>query len=66
MKKLILLPAMALAMLAACGPGASEKKEIEQLEIQAAKEDSVAVSLEQTQQDIEKATQELENLVNEL
>jgi len=66
MKRLILIPIFALGLLTACGPSSSEKKEIEQLNIEAAKEDSIAKTIEQTQQDIDEATKELDKLVNEL
>lgn len=66
MKKIFLLLAIASLIIFGCGPSASEIKEIEQLNEEAAVLDSISEKIDQKKQEIEKATQELDNLVDEL
>ncbi|HAN17339.1 MAG: hypothetical protein A2X13_00650 [Bacteroidetes bacterium GWC2_33_15] len=66
MKKIFLLLSVVSLFIAGCGPSASEKKEIEQLNTEAAKLDSISEQIDQRKQEIEKSAEELENLVNEL
>ncbi len=66
MKKNFLLMAIASLFTIGCGPSASEKKEIEQLNTEAAKLDSISQTIDQKKQNIEKTSQELDALVNEL
>ncbi|MDX9697108.1 MAG: hypothetical protein RBT49_15060 [Bacteroidales bacterium] len=66
MKKIFLLLAIASLFTVGCGPSATEIKEIEQLNKEAAMLDSISETIDQKKQNIEKATQELDALVNEL
>ncbi len=66
MKKIFFLLAIASLFIIGCGPSATEKKEIEQLNAEAAVLDSISEKIDQKKQEIEKATQELDSLVNEL
>jgi len=66
MKKIFFLLAIASLFIIGCGPSATEKKEIEQLNAEAAVLDSISEKIDQKKQEIEKATKELDSLVNEL
>jgi peptidoglycan hydrolase CwlO-like protein len=66
MKKIIFTFLAASLLIAGCGPSASEKKEIEKLEAEAVELDSISNVIETAKQDIEEATQELDELINEL